>query len=38
MEPKKFKGGSLNYVANPNDGRKPYAISPAYVRQNYELV
>jgi len=26
------------YIAYPDDGSKPYAISPAYVRQNYELV
>ena len=26
------------YIAHPDDGSKPYAISPAYVRQNYELV
>ncbi|MGD1973901.1 MAG: hypothetical protein PVH37_11705 [Desulfobacterales bacterium] len=26
------------YIAYPDDGSKPYVISPAYVRQNYELV
>ena len=26
------------YIAYPDDGSKPYAISPAYVRQNYEAV
>ena len=26
------------YVAYPDDGGKPYTISPAYVRQNYEAV
>jgi hypothetical protein len=24
------------YIAYPDNGSKPYAISPAYVRQNYE--
>lgn len=26
------------YIAYPDDGSKPYAISPSYVRQNYEPV
>ena len=26
------------YIAYPKDGSKPYAISPAYVQQNYEPV
>ena len=26
------------YFAYPDDGSKPYTISPAYVRQNYEAV
>ena len=26
------------YIAYPKDGSKPYAISPAFVRQNYESV
>jgi hypothetical protein len=26
------------YIAYPDDGSKPYAISPAYVHQNYVAV
>jgi len=26
------------YIAYPDDGSKPYAISPDYVRKNYEAV
>jgi len=26
------------YIAYPADGSKPYAISPDYVRENYEVV
>ena len=26
------------YIAYTDDGSKPYAISPAFVRQNYEAV
>lgn len=26
------------YVAFPDDGSKPYAIAPAYVRKNYEEI